>query len=237
MRITVKCNNCGIYWQRVTACGEPLEFTDNLQYNCPKCGSNWYDPMDEKVAKAILNKKVKKDKMDKLMLTHQEQIPYFRTGKVGYGVVTIDEVEWDIDNLYKVQVAKVLKVLAETPDKEVLEKVAIHLAFTIQYFDPNLPSRTQWSQFTKAEQVALKEQAKGLLSTLAPVYLARALKDKEQAVKQAEDKMWEWTMKALDWREAEIHTSMAQAVQKERRNWEKLINDGDLLWRRDLDLT
>ncbi len=47
MRIPVKCKNCGLKWLRVTAFGTDLELTENLQYNCPKCGSNWYELADE----------------------------------------------------------------------------------------------------------------------------------------------------------------------------------------------
>ncbi len=41
MRIPVKCKNCGIKWLRVIVFGVNLELTEDLQYNCPKCGSNW----------------------------------------------------------------------------------------------------------------------------------------------------------------------------------------------------
>lgn len=43
MREIVKCLNCGIIWQRVTAFGVISELNDDLMYNCPKCGSNWYE--------------------------------------------------------------------------------------------------------------------------------------------------------------------------------------------------
>ena len=43
MREIVKCLNCGIVWQRIICFGEPLELTENLMYNCPKCGSNYYE--------------------------------------------------------------------------------------------------------------------------------------------------------------------------------------------------
>ncbi|MDD5510890.1 MAG: hypothetical protein PHI12_08770 [Dehalococcoidales bacterium] len=47
MKIPVICNNCGIKWVRITqhpmAGGlDDIEYTDDLQYNCPKCGSNDY---------------------------------------------------------------------------------------------------------------------------------------------------------------------------------------------------
>lgn len=49
MREIVKCLNCGMKWVRVTAPydGETLEMTENLQYNCPKCNSNYYEPIQE----------------------------------------------------------------------------------------------------------------------------------------------------------------------------------------------
>ena len=43
MRVPVKCKNCGIYWERVTAQYPPSEMNEDLQYNCPQCGSNWYE--------------------------------------------------------------------------------------------------------------------------------------------------------------------------------------------------
>jgi predicted Zn-ribbon and HTH transcriptional regulator len=46
MRTPVKCNNCGIKWERV-AMYPPLEWDGDLQYNCPKCGSNWYETLTE----------------------------------------------------------------------------------------------------------------------------------------------------------------------------------------------
>lgn len=42
MRTPVKCENCGVKWERVTVFGPNLELTEDLQYNCPNCGSNWY---------------------------------------------------------------------------------------------------------------------------------------------------------------------------------------------------
>lgn len=49
MRIPVKCKNCGIKWERVIAFGNlsDLELTVDLQYNCPKCGSNWYEEIKD----------------------------------------------------------------------------------------------------------------------------------------------------------------------------------------------
>ena len=47
MRIPVRCKNCGLKWLRVTAFFPPLELTEDLQYNCPKCGSNWFEPIEE----------------------------------------------------------------------------------------------------------------------------------------------------------------------------------------------
>ena len=46
MRITVKCNNCGITWVRVTTVGGGTEYTEDLVYNCPACGSNWYESVE-----------------------------------------------------------------------------------------------------------------------------------------------------------------------------------------------
>ncbi len=40
MKTIVKCLNCGITWVRIIAYGD-LELTEDLQYNCPACGSNW----------------------------------------------------------------------------------------------------------------------------------------------------------------------------------------------------
>ncbi len=48
MRQIVKCLNCGIKWERVTAQydGECLELTENLMYNCPSCNSNYYEAVE-----------------------------------------------------------------------------------------------------------------------------------------------------------------------------------------------
>ncbi len=48
MRTPVICKNCGIKWMRVTqppmAGGNgDIELSSDLQCNCPKCGSNWYE--------------------------------------------------------------------------------------------------------------------------------------------------------------------------------------------------
>ncbi len=50
MRETVKCLNCGIKWERVTARydGEMIELNENLQHNCPNCNSNYYKPWKPK---------------------------------------------------------------------------------------------------------------------------------------------------------------------------------------------
>lgn len=47
MKIPVVCKNCGTKWLRVTMQGGDLEFTVDLQYNCPKCGSNWCEAISE----------------------------------------------------------------------------------------------------------------------------------------------------------------------------------------------
>ncbi len=50
MRIRVKCVNCQIIWDRVTTMGSEVEFTEDLCYTCPKCGSNAYEvsPQEKK---------------------------------------------------------------------------------------------------------------------------------------------------------------------------------------------
>ena len=45
MRQPVECKNCGIKWLRVTTFGSDLVMLDDLQYNCPKCGSNWCEAL------------------------------------------------------------------------------------------------------------------------------------------------------------------------------------------------
>ena len=48
MQVPVKCKNCGMKWLRVTVgLGIPTESNDDLQYCCPKCGSNWFEPIKE----------------------------------------------------------------------------------------------------------------------------------------------------------------------------------------------
>ena len=47
MRQVVKCLNCGITWVRVTTFGADLELIEDLMYNCPNCGSNYYEPLIE----------------------------------------------------------------------------------------------------------------------------------------------------------------------------------------------
>ncbi len=49
MRGLVECKNCGIKWVRVTAndCTGGVEYTDDLMYNCPTCGSNYYGPVEK----------------------------------------------------------------------------------------------------------------------------------------------------------------------------------------------
>ena len=46
MRILVKCLNCGIKWVRVTVFGDTSENTEDIQLNCPNCGSNYYEESD-----------------------------------------------------------------------------------------------------------------------------------------------------------------------------------------------
>lgn len=49
MRRNVKCLNCGLLWTRVTTLydGTTIELIEDIQYNCPKCGSNWYEVAKE----------------------------------------------------------------------------------------------------------------------------------------------------------------------------------------------
>jgi|GEM_PF-5829543 len=46
MRTPVICKNCGIKWIRVVPIGD-LEMNIDLQAYCPKCGSNWCEPINE----------------------------------------------------------------------------------------------------------------------------------------------------------------------------------------------
>ena len=55
-------------------------------------------------------------------------------------------------------------------EQELMEKIAIQLAFAICYFNPHLPVRTKWEQFTNAEQVALLEQAKPIVALTEEYY-------------------------------------------------------------------
>jgi len=47
MRQPVECQNCGIKWERVVAGAGETVYNWDLQYNCPKCGSNWYVEIEE----------------------------------------------------------------------------------------------------------------------------------------------------------------------------------------------
>ncbi len=47
MRTIVKCLNCGLKWVRIVTFGTDLETNCDLQYNCPKCGSNYYESLSE----------------------------------------------------------------------------------------------------------------------------------------------------------------------------------------------
>ena len=44
MRTPVECLNCGLKWVRVIPFGETV-YNWDLQYNCPKCGSNYCTPI------------------------------------------------------------------------------------------------------------------------------------------------------------------------------------------------
>lgn len=48
MRIPVVCKNCGVKWLRVTVQGPETELIADLQYYCPKCGSNYCEAIPEK---------------------------------------------------------------------------------------------------------------------------------------------------------------------------------------------
>lgn len=60
MRQPVKCLNCGLKWLRVTTFGSQLEMIDDLQYNCPKCGSNYCELLPEKETIATITKPQKR---------------------------------------------------------------------------------------------------------------------------------------------------------------------------------
>ena len=49
MRVAVVCRNCGLRWVRITpeSDGEIIELFSSLIYNCPACGSNYYEPIKE----------------------------------------------------------------------------------------------------------------------------------------------------------------------------------------------
>ncbi len=47
MRTPVICKNCGLKWVRVSAWGGISEPNEDLQYYCPRCSSNWYEPVTE----------------------------------------------------------------------------------------------------------------------------------------------------------------------------------------------
>ena len=51
MRQLVGCLNCGLKWVRVTAWGSTTEPTEDIQYYCPKCGSNYFKPIEDKDGK------------------------------------------------------------------------------------------------------------------------------------------------------------------------------------------
>lgn len=53
MRTPVKCKNCGIKWVRVIAEYPPLEMIADLQYLCPKCGSNYFKVLPVKIDRAV----------------------------------------------------------------------------------------------------------------------------------------------------------------------------------------
>ncbi len=57
MRQPVVCKNCGLKWLRVTVFGSELELTEDLQYLCPKCNSNWCEsiPADSPTPDTSLN--------------------------------------------------------------------------------------------------------------------------------------------------------------------------------------
>ena len=44
----VKCLNCGIKWLRITEHSNPggTVMTCDIQYNCPNCGSNYWELID-----------------------------------------------------------------------------------------------------------------------------------------------------------------------------------------------
>jgi len=48
MQTPVVCKNCGIKWLQIISCGDSLEMIWAEQHNCPKCGSNWCECVEEK---------------------------------------------------------------------------------------------------------------------------------------------------------------------------------------------
>ena len=46
MQYPVRCKNCGLKWLRVIPFGDS-EYNGDIQYNCPACGSNWYEGLPE----------------------------------------------------------------------------------------------------------------------------------------------------------------------------------------------
>jgi Zn finger protein HypA/HybF involved in hydrogenase expression len=48
MRIPVECKNCGLKWLRSTPdFGDETMLLTEIQLFCPKCGSNWCEPVTE----------------------------------------------------------------------------------------------------------------------------------------------------------------------------------------------
>lgn len=68
------------------------------------------------------------------------------------------------DALAFFEAASYRKATPPVTDKELREKIAIQMSFTIRCFYPELPLRTEWAEFAKAEQVALLEQAAQILA-------------------------------------------------------------------------
>ncbi len=46
MRTPMICKNCGIKWMRVVDYYGDIELNSDLCSNCPKCGSNWCEPIE-----------------------------------------------------------------------------------------------------------------------------------------------------------------------------------------------
>lgn len=104
MRTPVKCKNCGLKWLRVIAWGPSLEMTGDLQYNCPKCGSNWYKEIETRPRNHEKLSEVKqRDKKIKLsdIIKIWEILHRKDTGELGYcdleqAIEQVDEIENDI---------------------------------------------------------------------------------------------------------------------------------------------